>query len=90
MVTRNANQATGGTPQNNSGGLLKRVLSRSGLQTESAHRQREHQGHKNLSLTGFYTLSFANGNNNGSATSTPTTWTRTTGAPALLRATRSS
>ncbi len=28
MVTRNANQATGGTPQTNSGGYLYRVLSR--------------------------------------------------------------
>ena len=68
-VTRNANQISAdGTPQNNSGGFLYETY------PEAVFKENQFIGSvrgnitKNLNLTGFYTLSFANGNNNGSAT----------------------
>jgi hypothetical protein len=68
LVTRNANQATGGTPQNNSGDYLKEYYPEAVFKQNQLIASVNAKVNKNLSLTGFYTLSFANGNSNGGAT----------------------
>ena len=68
LVTRNANQATGGTPQNNSGDYLYEYYPEAVFKQNQIIASVNTKVNKNLSLTGFYTLSFANGNSNGGAT----------------------
>jgi hypothetical protein len=67
QVTRNANQATGGTPQTSSGGYLYEYFSEAVFKENQLIASVNSVISKNLSLTAFYTLSFANGNINGSA-----------------------
>jgi hypothetical protein len=67
QVTRNANQATGGTPQNDSGGYLYEYYPEAVFKQNQIITSVNAKVSKNLSLVGFYTLSFANGNGNGSA-----------------------
>jgi hypothetical protein len=68
LVTRNANQATGGTPQNNSGDYLYEYYPEAVFKQNQLIASVNAKVNKNLSLTGFYTLSFANSNSNGGAT----------------------
>jgi hypothetical protein len=67
MVTRNANQATGGTPQNTSGGYLYEYYPEAVFKQNQLVASVNAKVTKNLNFTGFYTLSFANGNGNGPA-----------------------
>ena len=67
QVVRNANQATGGTPQTNSGGYLYEFYPETVFKENQLIASVNSAVSKSLSLTAFYTLSFANGNNNGSA-----------------------
>ncbi len=66
LVTRNADQATGGTPQSSDPYLYE-------YYPEAVFKQNQliasinAKVNKNLNFVGFYTLSFGNGNNNGSA-----------------------
>jgi len=65
VVTRNANQATGGTPQTDSGGYLYEYYPEAVFKQNQAIFSANARVSKNLSLVGFYTLSYANGNSNG-------------------------
>jgi hypothetical protein len=67
VVTRNANQTEGGTPQNNSGGYLYQFFPEGVFKQNQAIVSVNSKVTKNLNLVGFYTLSYANGNANGSA-----------------------
>jgi hypothetical protein len=67
MVTRNANQATAGTPQNTSGGFLYEYYPEAVFKQNQLIASVNAKLTKNLNVTGFYTLSFANGNSNGPA-----------------------
>ena len=67
VVTRNANQATGGTPQTNSGGYLYEYYPEAVFKQNQAIVSVNSKVNKNLNLAAFYTLSYANGNGNGSA-----------------------
>jgi hypothetical protein len=67
-VTRNANQATGGTPQNNLGGYINEVYPEAVFKQNQLVASVNSKITKNLSATGFYTMGYANGNNNGNAT----------------------
>jgi hypothetical protein len=67
VITRNANQAPDLNPADNLGGFLYETF------PEAVFKENQFIGSvrgnltKNLNLTGFYTFSYANGNNNGSA-----------------------
>jgi hypothetical protein len=67
VVTRNANQAEGGTPQDNSGGYLYQFFPEGVFKQNQAIVSVNSKVTKNLNLVGFYTLSYADGNANGSA-----------------------
>jgi len=67
LVTRNANQATGGTPQNSSGGYLYEYYPEGVFKQNQLIASVNAKVNKNLSLVGFYTLSYANSNANNSA-----------------------
>jgi uncharacterized membrane protein YgcG len=67
QVMRNANQATGGTPQTNTGGYLYEYFPEAVFKENQLIASVNSVISKNLSVTAFYTLSFANANNNGSA-----------------------
>jgi hypothetical protein len=67
LVTRNANQATGGIPQNSSGGYLYEYYPEAVFKQNQLIASVNAKVNKDLSLVGFYTLSYANGNGNGSA-----------------------
>jgi hypothetical protein len=67
LVTRNANQAIGGTPQNASGGFLYEYYPEAVFKQNQLIASVNARINKNINVTGFYTLSFAHGNNNGSA-----------------------
>jgi uncharacterized membrane protein YgcG len=67
QVLRNANQATGGTPQTNTGGYLYEYYPEAVFKENQLIASVNSVVNKNLSLTAFYTLSFANANNNGNA-----------------------
>jgi hypothetical protein len=67
QIFRNANQATGGTPQTNSGGYLYEYFPEAVFKENQLIASVNSVVSKNLSLTAFYTLSYANGNNNGNA-----------------------
>ena len=65
MVTRNANQATGGTPQNSSGGYLYEFYPEAVFKQNQIIASVNTKVNKNLSLVGFYTLAWANSNGAG-------------------------
>ena len=67
MVTRNANQATGGSPQTNSGGYLYEYYPEAVFKQNQLITSINARLNKNLNIVGFYTLSYANGNGNGNA-----------------------
>jgi len=67
VVTRNANQAIGGTPQTTSGGYLYQYDPEAVFKQNQAIVSVNSKISKNLNLASFYTLSYANGNGNGSA-----------------------
>jgi hypothetical protein len=67
QVMRNANQATGGTPQTNTGGYLYEYFPEAVFKENQLIASVNSAINKNLSVTAFYTLSFANANNNGNA-----------------------
>jgi hypothetical protein len=69
MSTRNANQATGGTPQNNSGGYLYEYYPEAVFKQNQVITSVNTKVNKNLSLMGFYTLAWANSNNAGGSAS---------------------
>jgi hypothetical protein len=64
---RNANQATGGIPQTNTGGYLYEYFPEAVFKENQLIASVNSAINKNLSVTAFYTLSFADGNNNGNA-----------------------
>jgi hypothetical protein len=68
LVTRNANQATGGTPQNSSGGYLNETYPEAVFKENQFIASVNSKITKNMNLISFYSLSFANGNSNGGAT----------------------
>ena len=61
MVTRNANQATGGTPQDNSGGYLYEYFPEGVFKQDQLIVSVNGKLSKNLNLMGSYTLARANG-----------------------------
>jgi hypothetical protein len=65
VVTRNANQATGGTPQQSSGGYLYEFYPEAVFKQNQVLASVNSKVNKNLSLTGFYTLAWANTNGAG-------------------------
>jgi hypothetical protein len=67
LVTRNANQAIGGTPQDSSGGYLYEYYPEAVFKQNQIIASVNARVNKSLSLVGFYTLSYANGNGNSSA-----------------------
>ncbi len=67
VVTRNANQSTGGTPQTNTGGYLYEFYPEAVFKQNQLIASINAKFNKNLSLLGFYTFSTANGNGFGSA-----------------------
>jgi hypothetical protein len=66
-VTRNANQAPDLNPADNLGGYLYEVFPEAVFNENQFISSVRANFTKNLNLTAFYTLSSANGNNNGSA-----------------------
>jgi hypothetical protein len=62
MVTRNVNQATGGTPQNDSGGYLYQYYSEAVFKQNQLITSVNAKLTKKLNVVGFYTLAWANGN----------------------------
>ena len=60
LVTRNANQAVGGTPENDSGGYLYEYFPEAVFKQNQLIASVNAKVTKNLSMTGFYTLGFAN------------------------------
>jgi hypothetical protein len=69
LVTRNANQATGGTPQTNSGGYLYDYYPEAVFKQNQFIASVNAKINANLGVTGFYTLSFANTNGAGGSAS---------------------
>jgi hypothetical protein len=66
-ITRNANQAADGNPLHNNGGFKNEFFPEAVFKQNQLIASVNSKITKNLNLTGFYTLSYANGNNNGSA-----------------------
>jgi len=69
QVTRNANQATGGTPQDSSGGYLYEYYPEAVFKQNQLITSVNARVNKNLSLVGFYTLAWANTNGAGGSAS---------------------
>ncbi len=69
VVTRNANQATGGTPQQIGGGYLYEYYPEAVFKQNQIITSVNSKLSKNLSLTGFYTLAWANSNGAGGSAS---------------------
>jgi hypothetical protein len=68
QVTRNANQASSdGTPQDSTGGYLYEYFPEGVFKQNQLIASVNAAFNKKMSLMSFYTLSFANGNDNGSA-----------------------
>ena len=67
MVTRNANQAPDGNPLHDLGGYLYEYYPEAVFKQNQLIASVNTKLTKNLNFTGFYTLSFANGNGNGPA-----------------------
>ncbi len=65
LVTRNANQALGGTPQTDSGGYLYQYYPEAVFKENQLIASVNSRLTKNLSLTGFYTYAIANSNSAG-------------------------
>jgi hypothetical protein len=65
LVTRNANQALGGTPQTDSGGYLYQYYPEAVFKENQLIASVNSRVTKNLSLTGFYTHAIANSNSAG-------------------------
>jgi hypothetical protein len=65
LATRNANQATGGTPQDSSGGYLYEYYPEAVFKQNQVITSVNTKVNKNLSLVGFYTLAWANSNGAG-------------------------
>jgi hypothetical protein len=66
-ITRNANQAQDFNPAHNLGGFKNEFFPEAVFKQNQLIASVNTKITKTLSLTGFYTLSYANGNNNGSA-----------------------
>src|ERR1019366_8982645 len=66
LVTRNANQAVGGTPQNDSGGYLYEYYPEAVFKEDQLIASVNTKLTKNVNLSGFYTLAFANSSTSGS------------------------
>lgn len=69
LVTRNANQAVGGTPQTQSGGYLYEYFPEAVFKQDQLIASVNAKITKNLNLTGFYTLASANTNSAGGSVS---------------------
>jgi hypothetical protein len=69
LVTRNANQATGGTPQTDSGGYLYEYFPEAVFKQNQMIASVNAKVSKNLSMVGFYTLAWANSNGAGGSAS---------------------
>jgi hypothetical protein len=69
LATRNANQAIGGTPQNASGGYLYEYFPEAVFKQQQLIASVNSRLSKNLSLVGFYTLSYANNDDAGGSAS---------------------
>jgi hypothetical protein len=69
LVTRNANQAIGGTPQSASGGHLYEYFPEAVFKQQQLIASVNSRLNKNLSLVGFYTLSYANTDGAGGSAS---------------------
>jgi hypothetical protein len=69
LVTRNANQATGGTPQNDSGGYLYEYDPEAVFKQNQVITSVNAKVSKNLNFVGFYTLAWANTNGAGGSAS---------------------
>jgi len=67
-ITRNANQATDGDPLHNLGAYKNEYFPEAVFKQNQLIASVNSKITKNLNLTSFYTFSYANGNNNGSAT----------------------
>jgi hypothetical protein len=65
LVTRNANQATGGTPQDSSGGYLYEYFPEAVFKQNQLITSVNAKVSKNLNLVGFYTAAWANSNGAG-------------------------
>ena len=65
LVTRNANQAVGGTPQTDSGGYLYQYYPEAVFKENQLIASVNARVTKNLSLTSFYTYAIANSNSAG-------------------------
>jgi hypothetical protein len=65
VVTRNANQATGGTPQQSSGGYLYEFYPEAIFKQQQVIASVNSKVTKNFNLVGFYTLAWANSNGAG-------------------------
>jgi hypothetical protein len=66
LLTRNANQAVGGTPQDDSGDYLNEFFPEAVFKQNQVITSVNAKVNKNLSLVGFYTASWANSNGAGS------------------------
>jgi hypothetical protein len=69
VVMRNANQATGGTPQQSSGGYLYEYYPEAVFKQQQIIASVNAKVNKNLNLVGFYTLQWANTNGAGGSAS---------------------
>ena len=69
LVTRNANQAVGGAPQTNSGGYLYEYFPEAVFKQNQLITSVNAKVTKNLSLTGFYTVGWANADGAGGSVS---------------------
>ena len=67
LVTRNANQALGGTPQTNSGGYLYEYFPEAVFKEDQMIASVNARVNKNLNFVGFYTLAFANSDSAGTS-----------------------
>ena len=65
LVTRNANQAFGGTPETDSGGYLYEYFPEAVFKENQMIASVNTKVTKNLNFVGFYTLAFANSNTSG-------------------------
>jgi hypothetical protein len=69
LVTRNANQAAGGTPQDSSGGYLYEYDPEAVFKQNQVITSVNAKVSKNLNFVGFYTLAWANSNGAGGSAS---------------------
>jgi hypothetical protein len=67
LVTRNANQALGGTPQTDSGGYIYEYFPEAIFKENQMIASVNARVNKNLNFVGFYTLAFANSDSAGTS-----------------------